>query len=42
VVRFYYTGMAQAMLLDRLHPGWHEQTLTDEVWLESLLDEVAP
>jgi len=36
--RFYYTGMAQAMLLDRLQPGWKERALSEEVWLESLLE----
>jgi hypothetical protein len=37
--RFYYTGMAQAHLLDRLAPGWKARVLEDGVWLESLLDE---
>jgi hypothetical protein len=35
--RFYYTGMAQATLLDRLLPGWKEQVLAEGVWLETLL-----
>jgi hypothetical protein len=35
--RFYYTGMAQAVLLDRLAPGWKAQILTGDVWLEDLL-----
>jgi hypothetical protein len=35
--RFYYTGMAQARLLDRLDPGWKDQVLNDGVWLEDLL-----
>ena len=38
-VRFYYTGMAQAMLLDRLLPGWKERALSQDVWLETLLAE---
>jgi hypothetical protein len=37
--RFYYTGMAQAFLLDRLLPGWKERALDDGVWLEDLLAE---
>ena len=36
-MRFYYTGMAQAMLLDRLAPGWQERIMDDGVWLEDLL-----
>lgn len=35
--RFYYSGMAQAYLLDRLSPGWKERGFTDGVWLEDLL-----
>lgn len=35
--RFYYSGMAQAVLLDRLAPGWKETALQDEVFLEELL-----
>ena len=37
--RFYYTGMAQAMLLDRLAPGWQARAFDDGVWLEALLME---
>jgi hypothetical protein len=37
--RFYYTGMAQAMLLDRLQPGWQDHVLSDDVWLDMLLDK---
>jgi hypothetical protein len=37
--RFYYTGMAQAALLDRLLPGWKKQIWPDGVWLETLLAE---
>lgn len=35
--RFYYTGMAQAALLDRLAPGWKEPVMGEGVWLEDLL-----
>ncbi len=37
--RFYYTGMVQAVLLDRLMPGWKSQIFQDGVWLEDLLEE---
>jgi hypothetical protein len=37
--RFYYTGMLQAFLLDRLVPGWKERIFQDELTLESLLYE---
>ena len=37
--RFYYTGMAQAVLLDRFSPGWKTQILTQDVWLEGLLQD---
>ncbi len=36
--RFYYTGMAQAVLLDRLMPGWKDQALKNG-YLEDLLAE---
>jgi hypothetical protein len=36
--RFYYSGMAQAVLLDRLMPGWKSQALDEGVFLEDLLD----
>lgn len=39
-VRFYYTGMTQAMLLDRLLPGWKDRILTTAIALEDLLREV--
>lgn len=38
-VRFYYTGMAQARLLDRLLPGWKERVMQEGIWLEDLLAE---
>ncbi|HSV86389.1 MAG TPA: hypothetical protein VLH85_07430 [Levilinea sp.] len=37
--RFYYSGMAQAFLLDRLLPGWKERAFEDDIWLEDLLSE---
>jgi hypothetical protein len=37
--RFYYTGWAQAVLLDRLLPGWKARAFNDGVWLEALLSE---
>lgn len=35
--RFYYSGLAQAVLLDRLAPGWKEQVFAEGVFLEDLL-----
>lgn len=35
--RLYYTGMAQAYLLDRLMPDWKKDALQEGVWLEDLL-----
>ncbi len=35
--RFYYSGMAQAALLDRLLPGWKDRVFDDGVFLEDLL-----
>lgn len=37
-VRLYYTGMAQAFLLDRLAPGWKADVLTGGAWLETRLE----
>jgi hypothetical protein len=37
--RFYYSGMAQAVLLDRLAPDWKEHAFDDGVWLDLLLAE---
>ena len=37
--RFYYTGMAQAFLLNRLRPGWQALALNDTATLEALLSE---
>ena len=35
--RLYYTGMAQALLLDRLSPGWKDRAFEQGVWVEDLL-----
>ena len=35
--RFYYSGMAQAVLLDRLMPGWKTQVMEEGIFLEDLL-----
>lgn len=37
--RFYYSGMAQAVLLDRLMPGWKQTAFAEGVFLEDLLAE---
>jgi hypothetical protein len=37
--RFYYTGMAQAYLLDQLMPGWKDRAFDEGVWLDDLLSE---
>lgn len=37
--RFYYSGFTQAVLLDRLLPGWKERAFDEGVWLEDLLAE---
>ena len=37
--RFYYSGFTQAVLLDRLLPGWKERAFDEDVWLEDLLAE---
>jgi hypothetical protein len=35
--RLYYTGMAQALLLDRLNPDWKASVLEKGMWVEDLL-----
>ena len=35
--RFYYTGMAQAYLLDRFFPDWKSKAFDDNVWLDDML-----
>ena len=37
--RFYYTGMGQGELLDRLMPDWKSRLFAEGVWLEDLLAE---
>jgi hypothetical protein len=36
-VRFYYSGFAQAVLLDRLLPNWNSHALAEGIFLEELL-----
>lgn len=38
--RFYYTGAAQAFILDRLSPGWKKRVQTEAVALQDLIAEV--
>jgi hypothetical protein len=38
--RFYYSGYVQAVLLDRLLPGWKARAFEPDVFLEDLLAEV--
>lgn len=38
--RFYYSGFAQAALLDRLYPGWKDLIFDQDIWLEDLLAHV--
>jgi hypothetical protein len=38
-VRFYYSGFRQAVLLDRLMPGWKVRMWSEGIWLEDLLRE---
>jgi len=35
--RFYYAGMAQAVLLDRISPEWKTNAFDEDVWLDDLL-----
>lgn len=35
--RFYYGGMLQAMLLDRLNPDWKNEIFDEDIFLEDLL-----
>jgi hypothetical protein len=37
--RFYYSGLAQAALLDRLAPEWKTKILSGDVFLEDMLKE---
>jgi hypothetical protein len=38
-LRFYYSGLLQAAILDRLMPDWKERVMTQGVFLEDLLRE---
>jgi hypothetical protein len=38
-VRFYYTGMLQARILDRLMPDWKTRIMEKDIYLEDLLRE---
>jgi hypothetical protein len=38
--RFYYTGMLQALMLDRLMPDWKNEAFRNDVYLEDLLGKV--
>jgi hypothetical protein len=38
-IRFYYSGLAQAAILDRLAPEWRTRILAEDVWLEDLLND---
>ncbi len=38
-VRFYYTGMLQSCLLDRLMPDWKDRITQEGIYLEDLLRE---
>jgi len=40
--RFYYSGLLQAALLDRLSLDWRERILTSDLALEDLLRELTP
>ncbi len=37
--RFYYSGLAQAALLDRLAPEWKTKIMNEDVFLEALLED---
>lgn len=38
-IRFYYIGMLQALMLDRLMPSWKSQVFGDNIYLDDLLEE---
>lgn len=40
-MRFYYSGLAQAAILDRLAPGWKEKVLKNGAVFLDLLEDVA-
>lgn len=35
--RFYYVGMLQAMVLDKIEPGWKSSAFDDDIFLDDLL-----
>lgn len=37
--RYYYTGMLQALMLDRLIPTWKTEAFYEDVYLENLLEK---
>jgi hypothetical protein len=37
--RFYYAGMAQAVILDRIEPGWKALVMQEGVYIEDVLEE---
>ena len=37
--RFYYSGYAQAVLLDQIDPSWKARAFAPDVFLEDLLAE---
>jgi len=37
--RFYYSGLAQAVLLDHLMPDWKDHAFAEDTWLDVLLEE---
>jgi hypothetical protein len=38
-IRFYYSGIAQAFLLDRISPAWKTKIFENKSFLEDLLNE---
>ena len=40
--RFYLLGMAEALMLDRLRPGWKQEFESTDAFLDGLLDKVVP
>lgn len=39
-VAFYAFGAAEALLLDKINPGWHKRYFVDKFYLESFFNEV--
>lgn len=39
-VRFYYSGMLQARLLDTCLPDWQSKVMADQIYLDDLLQEI--